>query len=128
MRAARDSDILHDKDIQRREGFVARCGTKILPALFRRAAHSPPPGPDAHRRLSSPNEGRIGAGCGHGAAAHKVAIVFYTIVDSHVEYGASLWAQRGAMREKRFEDRLHKQAAQRGYKPALLEPARVTHW
>ena len=38
------------------------------------------------------------------------------MVKKQVEYDASLWAQRDVMREKRFEARLQKQAAQRGYK------------
>src|SRR5512139_2105028 len=39
-----------------------------------------------------------------------------TTVKKQIDYGASLWEQRDAMREKRLEARLHKQAAQRGYK------------
>ena len=37
------------------------------------------------------------------------------MVSKQVEYDASLWAQRDALREKRLEARLKKQAAQRGY-------------
>jgi hypothetical protein len=55
------------------------------------------------------------------ATAHKIAIIFYTMVNKQVEYDASLWAQRDAMREKRIEARLHKQAAQRGYQLVPLE-------
>ena len=40
-----------------------------------------------------------------------------------VEYDTPLWAERDAMREKRIEARLQKQAAQRGYKLVPLEPA-----
>ena len=57
------------------------------------------------------------------ATAQKIAIIFYTMVKNQVEYDASLWAQRDEMREKRLEVRLHKQAAQRGYKLVPLERA-----
>jgi hypothetical protein len=33
------------------------------------------------------------------ASAHKIAIIFYTMVKKQVEYDASLWAQRDAERE-----------------------------
>ena len=45
------------------------------------------------------------------------------MVKNQVEYDASLWAQRDEMREKRLAARLHKQAAQRGYKLVPLERA-----
>jgi hypothetical protein len=56
------------------------------------------------------------------ATAHKIAIIFSTMVNKQVEYDASLWAQRDAMREKRLEVRLHKQAVQRGYTLVPMEP------
>ena len=37
------------------------------------------------------------------ATAHKIAIIFYTMVKNQVEYDASLWAQRDAMRAKRLD-------------------------
>jgi hypothetical protein len=45
------------------------------------------------------------------------------MVSKQVEYDASLWAKRDAMREKRIEARRQKQAAQRGYKLVPLEAA-----
>ena len=45
------------------------------------------------------------------------------MVKNQVEYDASLWAERDAIREKRIEARLQKQAAQRGYKLVPLEAA-----
>ena len=45
------------------------------------------------------------------------------MVKNQVEYDSSIWAQRDALREKRLEARLHKQAAQRGYKLVPLEHA-----
>ena len=57
------------------------------------------------------------------ATAHKIAVVFYTMVSKQVEYDASLWAQRDVLREKRIEARLQKQAAQRGNRLVPLEAA-----
>ena len=65
----------------------------------------------------------MGAAAATTATAHKIAIVFYTMVKKQVEYDASLWAQRDEMREKRLEARLHKQAAQRGCQLVPLEAA-----
>jgi len=66
---------------------------------------------------------KLGPAAGTTATAHKIAIIFYTMVRNQMEYDASLWAQRDVMREKRIEARLHKQAAQRGYKLVPLEAA-----
>jgi hypothetical protein len=57
------------------------------------------------------------------ATAHKIAVIFYTMVKNQKEYDTSLWAKRDALREKRTEARLHRQAAQRGYKLVPLEQA-----
>jgi len=48
------------------------------------------------------------------ATAHKIAIIFYTMVKKQVEYDETLWAQRDAEREKRFEAKLKRQAQQLG--------------
>jgi len=55
------------------------------------------------------------------ATARKIAIIFYTMVKNQVEYAATLWAQRDAQREKRFEEKLKRQAQQRGYKLVPIE-------
>lgn len=55
------------------------------------------------------------------ATARKIAIIFYTMVKNQLEYDESIWAQRDALREKRFEAKLRKQAAQRGYKLVPIE-------
>ncbi len=91
--------------------------------LFRLAAHSlhhdKTPLGDYLRRMKA----KLGPAAATTATAHKIAIIFYTMVSKQVEYDASLWAQRDAMREKRLEARLHKQAAQRGYKLVPMETA-----
>src|SRR6516225_5848097 len=52
---------------------------------------------------------------------HKIAIIFYTMVKKQVEYDATLWAERDAQREKRFEAKLKRQAKQLGYKLVPIE-------
>jgi hypothetical protein len=66
---------------------------------------------------------KLGPAAATTATAHKIAIIFYTMVNKQVEYDGSLWAQRDQMRGKRLDARLQKQAAQRGYKLVPLEPA-----
>jgi len=91
--------------------------------LFRLAAHS------LHRDQTSMGDylrrmkAKLGPAAATTATAHKIAIIFYAMVNKQVEYDASLWAKRDEMREKRLEARLKKQAAQRGYKLVPLEPA-----
>lgn len=56
------------------------------------------------------------------ATAHKIAVIFYTMVKNQVEYEESIWAARDAQREKRFEAKLKRQAKQLGYVLVPVEP------
>ena len=56
------------------------------------------------------------------ATAHKIAVIFYTMVKNQVEYDPTLWAARDAQREKRLEARLKRQAKQLGYEIVPIEP------
>jgi transposase len=89
--------------------------------LFRLAAyslhHDQSPLGDYLRRMKS----KMDAPAAITATAHKIAIIFYTMVKKQVEYNASLWAQRDAEREKRFEAKLKRQAEQRGYRLVPIE-------
>ena len=91
--------------------------------LFRLAAHGlhrdPTPMGDYLRRMKA----KLGPAAATTATAHKIAVIFYTMVKNQVEYDASLWAKRDERREQRIEARLQKQAAQRGYKLVPLEAA-----
>jgi transposase len=114
-----DNDISGGKVLWRgARRTKSRAGT-----LFRLAAHSlhRDQTPMGHylRRMKA----KLGPAAATTATAHKIAIIFYTMVKKQVEYDASLWTQRDAMREKRIEARLHKQAAQHGYKLVPLESA-----
>jgi transposase len=90
-------------------------------ALFRLAAHSlhrdPSPMGDYLRRMKA----KLGPAAATTATAHKIAIIFYTMVKHQTEYDVSLWAKRDAKREQRLEAKLHRQAAQRGYKLMPLD-------
>jgi transposase len=82
---------------------------------FRLAAysldHDQSPMGDFLRRMKS----KMDAPAATTATAHKIAIIFYTMVKKQVEYDASLCAQRDTEREKRFESKLKRQARQPGY-------------
>ena len=89
--------------------------------LFRMAAyslhHDQTPLGDYLRRMKS----KLGPAGATTATAHKIAIIFYTMVKKQVEYDGTLWEQRDAQREKRFEAKLKRQAQQLGYKLVPIE-------
>lgn len=112
-----DNDISGGKVLWRGNRRVKnRAGT-----LFRLAAHSlhrdKTPMGDYLRRMKA----KLGPTAATTATAHKIAIIFYTILKNQVEYDATVWAARDLLREQRIEAKLHKQAAQRGYKLVPLE-------
>lgn len=114
-----DNDISGGKVLWRGNRRVKnRAGT-----LFRLAAHSlhrdQTPLGDYLRRMKA----KLGPAAATTATAHKIAIIFYTMVKKQVEYDDTLWAQRDLMRKKRMEAKLHKQAAQFGYKLVPSEAA-----
>ena len=86
--------------------------------LFRLGAyslyHDSSPLGDYLRRMKS----KLDTPAAITATAHKMAIMFYTMVNKH---DASIWAQRDADRERRFEEKLKRQAQQRGYKLVPME-------
>ena len=71
-------------------------------------------------RLSSPQKAKLGPAAATTATAHRIAVVFYTMVSKQVEYDAPLWAQGDELRGKRIEARLQKQA-----RPARLQTRAV---
>ncbi len=56
------------------------------------------------------------------ATAHKIAVIFYTMVEKQVEYDETIWDARDAQRKKRFEAKLKRQAKQLGYQLVPIEP------
>jgi transposase len=93
-----------------------RKGNNRAGQMFRLAAnslhHSETPLGNYLRRMKA----KLGPAGAITATARKVAIIFYTMVKNQVEYDESIWAQRDARREERFEAKLRKQAERRGYK------------
>jgi transposase len=89
--------------------------------LFRLAAsslhHDETPLGDYLRRMKS----KLGPAAATTATAHKIAVIFYTMVKKQVEYDGTIWAQRDAERAKRFEAKLKRQAHQLGYKLIPIE-------
>ena len=91
--------------------------------MFRLAAsslhRSPTPMGNYLRRMKA----KLGPAAAITATAHKIAVIFYTMVKNQVEYDDSIWAKHDAEREKRFETKLRRQAAQRGYQLVPIQSA-----
>lgn len=93
--------------------------------LFRLAAYSlhrsPTPLGNYLRRMKA----KLGPAAATTATAHKIAIIFYTLITNQVEYDASMWATRDAQRQRRLEATLHRQAKRLGYQlvPINEQPA-----
>jgi dipeptidyl aminopeptidase/acylaminoacyl peptidase len=89
--------------------------------MFRQAAyslhHSLTPMGDYLRRMKT----RLGPAAATTATAHKIAVIFYTMVKNQVEYDETIWATRDVKRQQRIEARLKRQANQLGYQLVPLE-------
>jgi transposase len=89
--------------------------------LFRLAAHS------LHRNLTPMGvylrrmKAKLGPAAATTATAHKIAVVFYTMVKNQVEYDETIWATRDTERQKRFQLRLKRQAERLGYRLVPVE-------
>ena len=59
---------------------------------------------------------KLGPAAATTATAHKIAIIFYTLVRRQLEYDETIWATRNAERQKRLEQNLKRQAGRLGYK------------
>jgi transposase len=66
---------------------------------------------DYLRRLKA----KIGPQGAHTATAHKIAIIFYTMVKNQVEYDATMWEARDQQRRQRQTAKLKRQAERLGY-------------
>ena len=90
--------------------------------LFRLAAfslhHSLTPLGNYLRRMKA----KLGPEAATMATAHKIAVIFYTMVKNQVEYDETLWATRDLQREKRLQAKLKRQAKQLGYELVPIEP------
>jgi transposase len=64
---------------------------------------------------------KLGPRAATTATAHKIAVIFYTMVKNQVEYEESIWATRDAHGEKRLEMKLKRQAKLLGYQLVPIE-------
>jgi transposase len=89
--------------------------------IFRMAAYSlhrsPSPLGSYLRRMKS----KLGPKAATTATAHKIAVIFYTMITKQVEYDESIWAARDTQRQKRLEDKIKRQARQLGYQLVPME-------
>ena len=56
------------------------------------------------------------------ATAHKIAVIFYTMIKNQVEYDETIWDARDAEREKKLKAKLKRQAKQLGFQLVPIEP------
>jgi hypothetical protein len=64
---------------------------------------------------------KLGPSAAITATAHKIAVIFYTMLRNQVEYDGTIWAARDAEREKRLQTKLKRQAKQLGYELVPIE-------
>lgn len=64
---------------------------------------------------------KLGPKAATTATAHKIAVIFYTIVTKQIEYDESIWVARDAQRLKRLEDKIRRQAKHLGYQLVPVE-------
>ena len=58
---------------------------------------------------------KLGPQAAYTATAHKVAVIFYTMIRNQVEYDETIWLQRDELRNQRTEARLKRHAKRLGY-------------
>lgn len=66
---------------------------------------------------------KLGAPAGITATAHKIAIIFYTLIKRQIEYDETIWAAREVERQNRYEAKLKRQAKKLGYLLVPMEGA-----
>ncbi len=116
-------NLCPDNDIS--GGRVLWKGTRKLQnragQIFRMAAYSlhrsPTPLGNYLRRMKS----KLGPKAATTATAHKIAVIFYTMVTKQVEYDESIWAARDTQRQNRLEGKIRRQARQLGYQLVPME-------
>jgi transposase len=91
--------------------------------LFRMAAYSldrsPTPLGDYLRRMKA----KLGPQAAHTATAHKIAVIFYSMIKNQTEYDPTIWEKRDAQRRQRHTASLRRQAERLGYKLTPLQEA-----
>ena len=89
--------------------------------IFRMAAYSLHRSPSPLRTYLRRMKSKLGPKAATTATAHKIAVIFYTMVTKQVEYDESIWAARDARRQERLQQKIKRQAKQLGYRLVPLE-------
>jgi transposase len=112
-----DNDISGGKLLWRRVRTVKNRAGHIFRLAAFSLHHSPTPLGNYLRRMKA----KLGPKAATTATAHKIALIFYTMVKKQVEYDETMWTTRDAQREKRLENKLKRQAKQLGYELVPIE-------
>jgi transposase len=64
---------------------------------------------------------KLGPEAATTATAHKIALIFYTMVKRRLGYDETIWTTRDGQREKRLENKFKRQAKQLGYQLVPIE-------
>jgi transposase len=110
------------RKVKNRRGVYTKFLTPPAGQMFRLAAHSlhrsATPLGDFLRRLKA----KLGPAAAITATAHKIAVIFYTMLKRQVEYDATLWAASDLKRQHRAAARLQRQARRLGYQLVPVPP------
>ena len=117
-----DNDISGGKTLWRGMRPVENRAGHLLRLAASSLHHSPTPVGGYLRRMKA----KLGPSPAITATAHKIAVIFYTMVKKQVEYDETVWAARDAEREKRMQARLKRQARQMGYELVPIEHGPAT--
>jgi transposase len=98
------------RNVKNRAGHIFRFAASSL-------HHSSTPLGNHLRRMKA----KLGPSAAITATAHKIAVIFYTMLRNQVEYDGTIWAARDAEREKRLQTKLKRQAKQLGYELVPIE-------
>jgi transposase len=89
--------------------------------LFRLAAHSLHRSQTRLGHFLRRMKAKLGPKAATTATAHKLAIIFYTLVTKQIEYDESIWAVREQENRKRMENKLKRQASLLGFQLVPVE-------
>ncbi|MBV8454370.1 MAG: IS110 family transposase [Deltaproteobacteria bacterium] len=83
--------------------------------LFRLSAHSLHRSQTRLGHFLRRMKAKLGPKAATTAAAHKLAVIFYTLVTKQIEYDESIWAVHEQENRQRMENRLKRQASRLGF-------------
>ena len=84
--------------------------------LFRMAAYALDRSPTLLGGYLRRMKAKLGPKAAHTATAHKIAVIFYTMIKNQTEYDQTIWEKQDAQRRQRHAASVKRQAARLGYK------------